>query len=209
MSLYDFIKYNNCVSWLSLPSIYDKMTLHDNTINGTITEYLLVNGLKAAYFNGSSYINSFNYTLASPFTVSVWFNIPSTPTVQNTLYDSADADSTDKIMLYVSTTNVLHAKIVSTSSLVKEITYTIQNGQWYHAVMTRSGTHLYLYINGILVNSVADTLPFSVQTQFAVGKNVAGVSSYYLTGYIKNLMVFSQVLSTKQIQKLYYYTYIS
>lgn len=209
MSLYNFIKYNNCISWLPYPSTHDKITHLDSTVNGTITEYLLTNGTKAAYFNGASYLSGFNYTIPTTFTVATWVYISSAPSVQYTILDTGNADNSDKIMLYITSASVVTAKIASNTSYSKSATYTIETGQWYHVTMTRDGSNIKLYINGMLVTTTAETYGIDSQTVVSVGKLITGASPYYLTGYMKNLMIFSGLLSTKQIQKLYYYTYIS
>jgi len=209
MSLYNFIKYNNCISWLSFPALYDKITLSECAITGTATEYLLANGTKALYFNGASYINGLDYTVGSTFTISLWFNKTVTSTTNSTLYDSGNADNSDKIMIYTTSANVLHAKVVANNSLSRDLTYTVELNQWYHVVMVRSSSTLYLYVNGILVNSIADTLSVDTQTQITIGRLVTGSPLCYFTGVMKNVMVFNTQLTTKQIQKLYYYLYIS
>jgi len=210
MSLTDFLKYNDCISWASFPYLKDKVTNAMYTINGSATPYTLSNSTKALYFNGASYIDGFNYTLGPTFTISVWINQTVTPVssgVSNTIYSCADSDYSSYIRLRILSTNQLVFNCDVSSHAYSQISQLVNN-EWYHVVAVHTPTSITLYVNGVFVGTSTGTMGLDQIVDINVGAYTATNGSFF-TGYMKNLMIFNDALSLTQVQKLYYYTYIS
>jgi len=207
MGLVDFLKYNNCTGWLSFPALYDKIANNTYTVTNTITPYTLANYTKAGYFNGASSLECTDYSLTSGLTISMWFNptvIPVTAGMFSTLFHISNSTDTTSFNLRIDNTNTLICKF--TNSTTNTISKIITANEWYHVCIVQSGTTMSLYINGLLINSTTITTFATSLTNILIGKSADGQR---FTGYLKNMMLFNTALSTKQIQKLYYYTYIS
>lgn len=213
MSLTDFLKYNNCVSWLPFPHVRDKITNLDYTINGTATPYILVNGTKALYLNGASSISDLTFTLGSTFTISMWYNQTVTPPSSSAsayLFTAHNSNSTSSIKVRIDNSNILRFSATHSGTTYTVSSTALSNNEWYHIVCIGTPTALTLYVNGISINTVASvSLPTTTYSTKLIGNSATSSTTNTFTGYIKNFMVFNEHLTTKQIQKLYYYTYIS
>jgi hypothetical protein len=67
-------------------------------------------------------------------------------------------------------------------------TYTASNDEWYHVAISRTGGTSSYFINGNLVNEVADTTDYT-PSDLVVGRYYTEFSDYYFNGLISNVRV--------------------
>ena len=67
-------------------------------------------------------------------------------------------------------------------------TYTASNDEWYHVAISRTGGTSSYFINGNLVNEVADTTDYTI-SDLVVGRYYTEYSNYYFNGIISNVRV--------------------
>ena len=65
-------------------------------------------------------------------------------------------------------------------------TYTASNDEWYHVSISRTGGTSSYFINGNLVNEVADTTDYTI-SDLVVGRYYTSYSNYYFNGIISNV----------------------
>jgi len=65
-------------------------------------------------------------------------------------------------------------------------TYTASNDEWYHVAISRTGGTSSYFINGNLVNKVADTTDYTISS-LVVGRYYTSYSDYYFNGIICNV----------------------
>lgn len=78
-------------------------------------------------------------------------------------------------------------------------TTTIAASKWYHVVRVQSGTNTYMYINGVLENTIPAVNNLS-NMALAIGRYS---TSQYRSGNIDEVHIYDRALSSTQIQNLY------
>lgn len=70
-------------------------------------------------------------------------------------------------------------------------TGTLSTGQWYHIAVTRSGTTLRIFVNGVQANSASssENITDNAGNKFVVGNTVELGAGRYLNGYIDDLRI--------------------
>ena len=137
--------------------------------NGT-TQYLTVPSSSAFNFGTGDY------------TVETWVN-------WTTLTTSAifNSESNNGFNLYYDTGSFLTNYLVVSNRIVNQLTYNWipSVNTWYHIAISRSGTNLRMFINGVLVaTNAADTTNYATSS-YRIGSDVT--QGWYLNGYISNL----------------------
>ena len=66
--------------------------------------------------------------------------------------------------------------------------YTASNDEWYHVAISRTGGTSSYFINGNLVNEIADTTNYAI-SDLVVGRYYTEYSDYYFNGIISNVRV--------------------
>lgn len=80
---------------------------------------------------------------------------------------------------------------------------TVTNGVWYHCTGVRTGGYIYLYVNGVLVDSDSDlSLSVPSYSAWGIGIQVNG-SPRRFVGQIDKVMLFSEALSAGKIKNCY------
>lgn len=89
------------------------------------------------------------------------------------------------------TVNVTSARVLvtigSTSGVLTSTEGSVPVGVWTHIAFTRSGSTMYLFVNGALVSSATNATSLAVTEIFRIGTN--RVASVDFAGYISNLRV--------------------
>ena len=80
------------------------------------------------------------------------------------------------------------AGLIDGVSFSNQITYSTTYFQWLHYALVCNGATLFMYINGVLVGSVAKT-GNPVGTTPIIGRRYSDLSSYQMNGYISNARV--------------------
>ena len=129
----------------------------------------------------------------SSWTYSIWMYVDITNV---TAFVFNNIPTTDALWI---DNNLSNITTVSFFSSGVQITYVINKNTWYHVLLTKSGTNMEMFINGISVgtNSAGSATPMVFQ-QF--GYNGFGT---FLGGQYDALNIYNRVLSQTEILKLY------
>lgn len=167
------------------------------------TSYGKVN--KGADFNGSASISlpALIPIGTSVMSVAYWMYFPSTPTtIQQFIASNNDGMSGYWGM------NGGASPYNTPSFLIRNSVGTVYNcigasvstGAWHFIVGVYDGSTLYVYIDGVLSNSISASGTIGGQ-QVYLGKQSSGL--YPFTGYLDEIGVWSKVLSSQEISDLY------
>jgi len=160
----------------------------------------------AASFNGTnqylSLPNSANLTLGSNnFTIETWFNSTNPSVTDNAVfYINANTTSYAAVRLGIASGGIY--LLVSTNGtswqIATGIFMSITASTWYHIAITRSGSSLYVFVNGTQITGS----PFSISGSLYAGtlNYIAAYTStpttYYFNGYISNLRITNTAVYT-------------
>ena len=128
------------------------------------------------------------------FTIDLWLNMAVMQNEQGVF--SKYIDTNNKMSLYFNGSGQIGFYI-----LVSGVTYaSYQSGgytltsSWNHMALVRSGTNLYLFVNGVNTNWTASTaisnysIP-DISAAVEIGKEDSGGTTYYLNGAISEFMI--------------------
>lgn len=211
MSVYNTILSYGCTSWYQLYKSTNLITYADATIIGTLSSYWLKNGGLAGKFSGSNYITSTENLPTQDFTIIIKINqtVTATSSNVNTIYENSNSGHTSYISIYVDTSNYVNVYLKNGSTIVTlKSLNPIKNFTWYNIVVRHTSSGCNLIVDTDSVSGAAITLDIVNQTYTAIGCKAIAYTDIF-TGYMKNLLIFNDDLSDKQIQKLYYLTYIN
>ncbi|MDD5098686.1 MAG: LamG domain-containing protein [Candidatus Pacebacteria bacterium] len=193
-------------------SFNDSWGTNNGTNNGaTLATSGCVKG-SCYYFDGGDYIylgnaTTFDNDIGSAFTISTWSKHSEASTLQEifgkgylyTVSKGIDLRRNGNDYFYVFIGNGTTIDAVISNS-------TVSTNTWYHVVAIYNGITARMYVNGVLQT---DTATVAAPLQWydsgtsktpSLGFNTAGV----LTGYIDEVQIYNQPLSTSQIQENYY-----
>ena len=152
-----------------IPAAWNPYNLGSISFNGT-SDYLIVPSNTALAFG------------TGDFTVECWVNWTGLTT--SAIFDNQTAGGFN--LYYDAGTYLLNYLVVS-NRYVDQLTYpwTPSLNTWYHISISRSGTNLIMFINGVLVTSTdSDTTDYQAG-DYNIG-NDSGVGGWYLNGYLSN-----------------------
>lgn len=170
----------------------------------------------AAEFTGNSYIRKTLdgfYDRDHDYAVSLFVSASNSGTDNQLILAKANSQLTTQypFKLELSGSNQLIASIAGASNYVTQVTSSVIT-DWTHVVLNKSGSNLDLYINGALENSVTSTLlspatsPLSASARIDNEDNLHiggyNTSSFNLTGYLDEIRIFNQSLTTSNISAL-------
>jgi hypothetical protein len=206
--------------WLMNEGTGDKV--YDLSGNGKTGSFVGSTGFKSARFGSGvefdgtdSVINLgtiHNFT-TQPFTYSCWVNFDTlqagtNPTIlwKGNWEDCGYYWCVNKVsnptqaLVFFTNNQLLTPKVVSTATASN----IIQVGQWYFLVVTRDGTSVRLYVNGV---DKTDTAGSHIDPGTASGKSLicgAYESTYSnIDGKFDHLMCYNRALSATEVQQLY------
>jgi hypothetical protein len=119
------------------------------------------------------------------FTIECWYNLTATPT---NFYIFDFGSNGMRFQIYDSGSGPVVYMMTSTSTyVIAPANSYVTVGQWYHIAMTRIGTTVTGFINGISqgTQTVADNF---THTALTIG-NYGGGGDYEFTGYLSNLRI--------------------
>jgi hypothetical protein len=119
------------------------------------------------------------------FTIECWYNLTATPT---NFYIFDFGSNGMRFQIYDSGSGPMVYMMTSTSTYVTAPANSyVTVGQWYHIAMTRRGTTVTAFINGISqgTQTVADNF---THTALTIG-NYGGGGDYEFTGYLSNFRI--------------------
>jgi hypothetical protein len=150
----------------------------------------------------SNYLSS-TYALPSTFTASMWFQTPTpSPSVASTIFytNSNPTYVLGGAVIYFAGGNLYCAY----SSVANNGTgYAISANTWYHVAITYNSGSLTLYVNGVQSGSVVTGT--NSKNGFTLGGSAdnPGTTYYPFTGYLDDLRIFSNVLTSTDISNIY------
>ncbi len=138
-------------------------------------------------------------SFSSDLTLSTWVKSSSNPVSQQRIIDLAQASGVGLQLCLFATTGTLGidnsggptTSVVTSSSKA--------DGLWHQAVITRSSTNYYLYVDGAYVGTVSGTAPS--YTRIFIGESAASAS--YFSGSIDEVKIWNRALSAAEIAAEY------
>ena len=138
------------------------------------------------------------------FSFSVWFKADASNSFRQIL--SASNNSMDTVLeLYVRNNNVLRAGLLGVYYTFGSPEPVLSNNTWYHAVLTRAGNQLCLYLNGDLVQCQNASSAALDVTRAALGVwwRANGSMADQFVGDMDEVLFFDGALTASQIQTIY------
>ncbi len=168
-------------------------------------------GNTAARFNGSnatvdiSYAPSFNP--AGPLSVECWVK-PGLLNTRQCPVSSINFSGNNRsgYLLYQSELNVFEFRVGNSTGYVATVAAgTVQPGIWHHLVGVYDGATASLYVNGVLVGTLATSGAFQPNTvsPFRIGATGNGTGSAFFNGDIDEVAMFARALSASEIGQRY------
>jgi len=143
---------NDNITYIDGSGNSQNFTVTGSVTAGTFSPYR--SGGYSTYFDGSSDNLSLTansgFSLDSNFTIECWFN-PSSITLDSQHPSILKIGTTQ---LYLNSSNNYVGFFHSTNDVVKSSNSSITENQWYHVSVTRSGSVLTLFLDGVSVNTV-------------------------------------------------------
>jgi hypothetical protein len=142
-----------------------------------------------AYFDGTgdylTFPNSSAFTFGTgDFTIEAWVNLTSTSS-RSDLIGAAATGSFD-MQLTVPTNLISFGR--TNTAYDFQTTYAFVVGQWTHVAIARASGTIRCFVNGVLLNSAANTINYS-QSGGTGSIGAANATEHFLNGYISNLRV--------------------
>lgn len=166
-------------------------------------------------FNGATnyrYINTGQYLSSETFTLSSWFKSSITTTYQMLFSKEEVAGTPWNYRMFLNiTSGSIQADIAITGVNYKSIggSTNLCNGVWHNAVFVRNVAldTLYLYVDGVLVNSQTDTTTGAMSNNqncwiglsAYTGSSVTG--SYPMNGQIGQSLIYNIALTAEQVKQ--------
>lgn len=163
----------------------------DQLVRNQFDEYTLPSNVYATQFNGSSqYLtipnnSSFNFGTGD-FTIECWIYTNSSATQRIISYNTGAVQPYD-LLLVNTGSNVYVSFFDGTTDNTTGTNYVTQN-QWVHIAVTRSGTSLRIFINGVLSGSASNSVNLTNSATMYIGRYAASAVQYF-SGYISNLRI--------------------
>ena len=183
-----------------------KLTHNDNNIvyvNDKFNDSMLFDGTASIDYH----TNSLDFD-TKPFTIMFWMK-PNQPhnaglvtksTINNSGYGvylsypseaSISKGAVSQVYFYLNDNKNNQANV---TALIKSETLS-----WYHIAVTRDGNYVKIYVNGNLESQSS----VSLVNVTSIGSLFIGKGTYGFHGYINNVRVYNQSLTTKQISNIY------
>jgi len=187
-----------------------------NSLTGTATGTTITSGKfgNSRNFAGGNYItigsSSIVNSIANQLTVSAWVN-DTTPSRSYDYIVSNDRDCCGAYKGYSLWISGSHAifQIWDSNSAQHSLTsiQTISAGTWTHLTGVFDGKTLYIYINGVLDNTVSfsGTIGTPATYPFYIGGMGLDPSTYDILGQIDEVRVYNRGLSAIEVNQLYNY----
>src|SRR5262249_40165547 len=150
--------------------------------------------------------DSANLHITGPLTIDAWVNVTAVNQALNKAIlwkgNNLGQDATSSYSLFILTTNKFAFEIGNGASaqLVSSTTSASPN-IWTHIAAVADGSNLKIYVNGVLENTVAQTItPYS--SPFSVVMGGSGLSGNFLNGLVDEVEIFNRALSQVEIQSI-------
>ncbi|MDO8522948.1 MAG: LamG domain-containing protein, partial [bacterium] len=157
---------------------------------------------QALKFDGvNDYVSTASNVLdpaATDFTATAWFRTNAFNGIQQDIITQLDGTGTGRSWLFINaTTNAINS-FLGGAGTVGSI---LQANTWYHITLTKSGTTITIYLNGVF--NVSSTKTVGAATGVTnIGINKDGVSDPF-NGQIDDVRIYNRALTPDEIKRLY------
>ena len=157
--------------------------------NNAIGNYVFDN------INSSAINTPYNLTATSNITVAIWFKTTD-PEPQSNKYLFSYGNSSSIYDLRLNGTNTVQPIIkIAGVQRAPNISFTYADGNWHQYIVNYDGSHIKVYIDGILKNKSPYTGNLSVSTNNFVFGNLSSTSSGGVIGEISNCTIHTATLT--------------
>jgi len=184
----------------------------DGEVNGATLTHDRFGNAQAAYgFDGDDYIKlpeDFDFPNR---TVSLWFRADDITTTNGAIYnsDNSSIQNGNTLMGAIQSggDNVLRFVSGGEEENIKETI--IEEGEWYHAVITRDTANAQYYLNGTLVFTVEATVNASRDVENTALLGTGRLFDRYFTGVIDDVKIYNVALSGEEVDSLHCYEVVN
>ena len=143
-------------------------------------------GGKSLYFDGSSYLEA-ALAVEGDVTIDCWVYFTEHGSQWCTPFNLAAGSNRGIYMHIMSTSIKLGASITGNDNADVEISEVLPFGAWHHIAIVRSGTNVYLFINGTKKGTMANSL--TTNDKIVLGHLSSAASGTKYKGYMDELRV--------------------
>jgi hypothetical protein len=171
----------------------------------------------AAKFDGSGYIRKNVlglYNRDNDYAVSLFVSASNVSSANQLIIAKSANNSISQypFKLELSGSNQIIASVAGASNFVARITSSTAITDWTHVALNKSGSSLQLYVDGVLENSINSTLLTPIANALSASARIDNTddvfiggynsNSFNLTGYLDEIRIFNQSLTTSNISAL-------
>lgn len=195
-------------------STYD---LSSNRYTATLVNGVTYSSARAPSFgfNGATnyrYINTGQYLSSETFTLSSWFKSSVTTTYQMLFSKETTAGTPWNYRLFLNqTSGSIQGDIAVTNLNYNSLggSTNLCDGVWHNAVFVRSVAldTLYMYVDGVLVNSITDTTTGTMANNqnvwigLSAFTGASATGSYPMNGQIGQSLIYNTALTATQVKQ--------
>lgn len=167
---------------------------------GQESEYAVGENKGSTYFDGSGdYLSTtLSGNLSGDFTIECWLlglenGVTADPAQRFFVSKNSDSNTADNLQLGIGNNTASgvtnNAPFVYTDTLLTASSESIVNQGWNHVAVTRSGSSLKLFVNGVQKGSTATTTTTFVLSNSFIGTRGTGVGNDNYYGYMSDFRV--------------------
>jgi hypothetical protein len=171
----------------------------------------------SAYFNGSGYIRKTVpglYDRDNNYAVSLFVSASNAGSDNQLIIGKAASGSITQypFKIELSGSNQIIASAAGASNFIAQVTSSATVTDWTHVVLNKSGSYLQLYLDGALESVVTSSLLTPVSNPLSASAFINNTDDVYiggynsnsfnLTGYLDEIRIFNQSLTTSNISAL-------
>ena len=198
----------NFYSFDSLTGVTGEQLIDDGGLNlhGTAYNVSPVKGIisMAGSFNGTSSYASCPYTNKTAVMLALWYK--GTATGDKSLIILKRANNALKICLCLSS-GYAQTKFLNTDSVLQTLTDTttlINDNVFHHIAVTHTGSNCYLFVDGVLKQSISQTLTTLYYNQLVIGASEEVTPTIFTSGIFDDVRIYNAALTQNQIYGLYF-----
>ncbi|MCF7905859.1 LamG domain-containing protein [Candidatus Gracilibacteria bacterium] len=143
----------------------------------------------------TSYVTLDSEIALGTFSIALWFNVDDLTSTRSLIGHTTDTYG----RIYITNSGNTIAVEATGNGVSHSPGQTINTGQWYHIVVTRTGNTTNMYIDG----TVTPGSPFTVNGTFTLDEIGRERTANYFDGKISDMRIYNRVLSTDEISLLY------
>lgn len=169
------------------------ITRNGTPTQGTFSPFSKPNTGWSTYFNGSSALSLADnnaWTFSGDFTVEAWIRLPSVAGIQTIVAHWPGSVATNcSFALSVYNNKLYHSYGIGSSNIGVSGATTLTANKWTHVAVSRSGTTLRLFVDGVLDATATVSGAYNNSTGVLNIGFTNPTDSGYLTGDISNLRI--------------------